>query len=278
MARIRMLKPEFFIDSKLGRKSAFARLLFLGLWGHADREGRLEEDIDVLKIQILPYDDVDIKGLLDELLGGQVVGYEVSGRRYLQIRNFVKHQRPHTKEPASTLPAPTVEDMGKATEKHGEPCKKEAKTQTNSKVRCKVKSKVRCKITDSNEPSLTDFQNLWNKYAETSRIVKCRELNDERKAKCRLRLAERPLHEWEEVFSKCAKTPFLNGAGNTGWRASFDWIIVNSTNALKVLEGKYDDASQSKSEYREYVDRKKTAPEPIPVDVAAIIAKAGAGH
>ena len=106
MARARLLKPGFFSNDRLAEASLAARLLFAGLWTVADREGRLEDRPKRIKAGVLPYDDVDVDLLLDELaLGGFVVRYEVAGQRLIQVVTFAKHQSPHPKEPASQLPA-----------------------------------------------------------------------------------------------------------------------------------------------------------------------------
>ena len=41
MARIRTIKPEFFTSDDICALSPRARLLYIGLWCEADREGRL---------------------------------------------------------------------------------------------------------------------------------------------------------------------------------------------------------------------------------------------
>lgn len=84
-----------------------ARILFAGLWCHADRAGRLEDRPKKLKAVILPYDDCDLSGLLDQLASnGFINRYERDGADYIQILSFNKHQNPHVKEPDSTIPAP----------------------------------------------------------------------------------------------------------------------------------------------------------------------------
>lgn len=45
----------------------------------------------------------------------------------------------------------------------------------------------------------------------------------------------------QQVFDKAEASSFMRGDNNRGWRADFDWIFNNSTNWLKILEGKYDD-------------------------------------
>lgn len=118
MPRARTLKPDFFSDEEVATLSPLARLFFQGLWCYADRDGRLEDRPARLKVQILPYDDVDANVLLDEIAGrGFVTRYEADGKRLVQIRSFGKHQHPHPKEPASELPAmPSVKTENAASE------------------------------------------------------------------------------------------------------------------------------------------------------------------
>jgi len=107
MARARNIKPGFFTNDLLAECQPLARILFQGLWCHADREGRIEDRPKKFKAEILPYDQCDADLLLTELeSSGFIVRYESSGKRYLQVVNFSKHQNPHIKEPESTIPAP----------------------------------------------------------------------------------------------------------------------------------------------------------------------------
>lgn len=107
MARARNIKPGFFTNDALAEVPALGRILFQGLWCHADREGRLEDRPRKLKAEILPYDDCDIETLLNALASrGFILRYQVGESRYIQVVKFTKHQNPHIKEPASSIPAP----------------------------------------------------------------------------------------------------------------------------------------------------------------------------
>lgn len=112
MARARNIKPDVFKNVHLGKCSPYARLLFQALWTLADREGRLEDEPEEIKIDTLPYDDVDIDQLLGELTHPSdhkrqfISRYTVDGYRYIQIVNFKKHQKPHPNEKPSEIPAP----------------------------------------------------------------------------------------------------------------------------------------------------------------------------
>jgi hypothetical protein len=108
MARQRLLKPEFFHDEVLASCAPHARLLFEGLWVLADREGRLREQPAVIHGAIFPYEpDLKVGSMLDDLHSRNfLIRYEVEGRRYIQVRNFLKHQKPHIKEAQSVIPPP----------------------------------------------------------------------------------------------------------------------------------------------------------------------------
>lgn len=107
MARTRNLKPSFFTNEKLADLDPLARLLFQGLWLHADKEGRLEDRPRKLKAEILPYDECNIGDLLAALNdAGFIERYEVGGVAYIALPTFRKHQNPHPKESDSEIPAP----------------------------------------------------------------------------------------------------------------------------------------------------------------------------
>ena len=81
---------------------------------------------------------------------------------------------------------------------------------------------------------------LWNSATSGSAMPQAKELNADRAAKVRARIRERSLEQWQAIFERMKTTPFLNGDNDRGWRATFDWIMSNASNASKVIEGKYD--------------------------------------
>jgi len=128
VARIRYIKPEYFLDEELADLGMQARLLFIGLWTIADRDGRLEDRPRKIKAQIFPYDAVDVDNILNELSPKFIVRYKIAEHCYIQIRNFKKHQRPHTKEADSVIPTCPKEQFAQATKLHGKPEKNGAST------------------------------------------------------------------------------------------------------------------------------------------------------
>lgn len=111
MARSRNIKPGFFSNEHLAEVDFATRLLFIGMWTEADREGRLEDRPRRLKMALFPADNVDIDAMLYSLHDLEFIDrYSVNGRNYIQVVNWAKHQNPHLKEAKSTIPEkPVVE-------------------------------------------------------------------------------------------------------------------------------------------------------------------------
>lgn len=107
MPRARSIKPGFFRNELLCEMQPWTRLLFIGLWTIADRSGRLEDRPKRIKAEVFPYDNFNIDNGLEELSKAKfIIRYEVAGIRYIAIPTWCKHQNPHVKEAASTIPAP----------------------------------------------------------------------------------------------------------------------------------------------------------------------------
>jgi hypothetical protein len=108
VARIRTIKPEITQSESLGRVSRDARLCFYNLFTIVDDAGRTRGASRLLASLLFPYDEDAgglIGGWLDELERENCIGrYEVDGNYYLQITNWLKHQKIDKPSP-SRLPA-----------------------------------------------------------------------------------------------------------------------------------------------------------------------------
>lgn len=114
MARIRTIKPEFFTSEDVLALSPLARLLYVGTWLEADREGRLTWKPLTLKVRYLPSDTCDIKALCDEITNRRLVVLYGDGLAF--IPRFKDHQYINGKESPSKLPPPSQEDMSRASD------------------------------------------------------------------------------------------------------------------------------------------------------------------
>lgn len=93
MARIRTIKPDFWSDDVITECSLSARLLFIGTWNFADDKGNLDRSAKQIKARVFPVDAIDCEPLLKELIAhGLLIEYSVSGKTYLHINGFDKHQ------------------------------------------------------------------------------------------------------------------------------------------------------------------------------------------
>jgi hypothetical protein len=139
MPRIRTIKPEFPQSETIGRLSRDARLLFIMLWTFVDDSGRARASSRLLASALYPYDE-DAGGLIERWLveldrEGCIRRYIIDGKSYLDIPNWLKHQkidRPSPSripefdeasraldEPSSTDLGPRIKDLGSRTKDLG---------------------------------------------------------------------------------------------------------------------------------------------------------------
>lgn len=106
MARARNIKPATMENEDLAALPCETRLLFIYLWMLADREGRLEDRPKRIRAQAFPYDTTfDVDRMLSDLQASAfILRYTVEGQGFIQITNFIKHQRPHSNETCSEIP------------------------------------------------------------------------------------------------------------------------------------------------------------------------------
>lgn len=100
------MKPEFFRHEELyeaERNAALPlRLAFIGLWTCCDKNGVFPWRPRALKLDVLPYDDVDFTAVLTALEGaGFVMQFEHDGALYGFVPTFTEHQRFTGKEAQS---------------------------------------------------------------------------------------------------------------------------------------------------------------------------------
>lgn len=116
MARIRTIKPEFFRHEELYQaeqeEGLPLRVAFAGLWTACDKAGRFRWQPRQLKLDCLPFDDVDFSRVLDALWSrGFLVKYEVDGRQFGFVPSWDRHQFVNNKERASDLPEPNENNI-----------------------------------------------------------------------------------------------------------------------------------------------------------------------
>lgn len=246
MARARNIKPGFFINVELGELKPITRLLFIGLWTIADREGRLKDQPQKIKVQILPYDKCNIDKLLDELYDKDfIIRYEANGCRLIQINNFNKHQNPHIKEQASELPAPNKygAETGQEQEKHGS-CPADSLNLIPDSLNPCTDNSDTIQVSEVDPCPYEKIKTLYNETC--SSLPQVRTVSSERKKSIKARWAQYDcdIGVFAELFTKASQSKFLGGDNDRKWKADFDWLI-NDNNMAKVLEGKYRNKTEA---------------------------------
>ena len=105
MARIRTIKPKFWDDTKIGKLSRDARLLYIGLWTFSDDIGVVVGDSIWLKSKVFPYDHIQIqqfdKWIMELVRNGFICLLSYKDERFIYLPNFTRHQvinRPNVSE------------------------------------------------------------------------------------------------------------------------------------------------------------------------------------
>lgn len=100
MARIRSIKPEFWVDDKIVDLSLLGKLLYIGLWNFADDEGYIFDSHRQIKRQVFPDNDYDVQGALEELTSaGLLAKLDSDQGGVLFIIHFSQHQKPQHPTP-----------------------------------------------------------------------------------------------------------------------------------------------------------------------------------
>ncbi len=77
----------------------------------------------------------------------------------------------------------------------------------------------------------------WNTFAEKTGLNVVKRMNSQRISKTKLRLSTEGF-SFDEILDIIPKCPFLLGH-KEDWKVSFNWLIANDENWVKVIEGSY---------------------------------------
>jgi hypothetical protein len=118
------------------------------------------------------------------------------------------------------------------------------------------------------------YQKIQEVFNSTCvRLPKIKSISGERQKAVSARFKTYGFDGLVEVFQKAAISEFLNGnvPGKREWKADFDWLM-NVTNIVKVLEGKYDNknfnatSEQEKPPWETFVPSPKDGEWEVPPD------------
>lgn len=111
-----------------------------------------------------------------------------------------------------------------------------------------LKTHIREEEDKANKPEISNKpQQLADRYnAICTSLPKVVRLTDKRRRAVRLIYGKGYTPEQlDEVFRKAQASSFCTGQNDRHWKADFDWLL-NESNLVKVLEGKYDNPAAAK--------------------------------
>lgn len=100
---------------------------------------------------------------------------------------------------------------------------------------------------ESNKTKISKAQQVVDRYnAICTNLPRVVRLTDKRRRAVRLIYGKGYTPEQlDEVFRKAQSSSFCTGENDRHWKADFDWLL-NESNLVKVLEGKYDNPAAAK--------------------------------
>lgn len=167
MARIRTIKPEFWVSEQVVECSTTARLLFIGLWNFCDDAGRHPLKPRTIKMKVFPADDIDCAPLLAELAdNGLIETYDVKGEQYLQVTgwNHQKIEKPTVRFPSPSdgrpLDDPSTTDSTTPRRPVDDPSPPEGKGREGNRKGSKQTSSP----DESGDGDSIPFETFWQRY------------------------------------------------------------------------------------------------------------------
>lgn len=85
----------------------------------------------------------------------------------------------------------------------------------------------------------------WNLFCDKNpTFSKIREISEKRRSYLKKRFLRDSFRGFDKILNAIKQQPFLTGENERKWVATFDWLIENDTNYLKVLELRYKNKSK----------------------------------
>lgn len=262
MARIRSIKPKFWDDTKIGRISRDARLLYIGLWNFSDDIGVVIGDSIWLKSKIFPYDQIQIqqfeKWMNELVINGFICLLSYKGERFIYLPSFTRHQvinKPNYDD--LNIPKSLIDNVK---DKITEQSRNDTVSFTEQSVLIIGRGKGEGDIppiippgdnspSDESKDEKINYNALMDTFNKMfdGKLPKVTSMTDKRKKAVKARASENGKSAIMTVFNNVLQSPFLLGRNNENWRCDFDWIF-RPTKFIKILEGNYNGTRLSKNQ------------------------------
>ena len=241
MARIRTIKPEFWLNEELANVSEPARLVAIGLLNLSDDEGWFKAHARLVESALFPFSEpsVSIQQCLSDLSQiGYIRIYEGSdGKQYGTVVKFSEHQRVNRPSPSKI--GPLIEFTEDSLITHEQlTVGKERKGREGNRER-KGKESIPDSIKTSFDDIIDNIIDLYHHQLPNLSVIKVRTGVIKKQLTARLQDKDRQDGDWwREYFGQVASSDWLMGrSGN--FKCTLQWLTL-PTNMDKVLNGQYD--------------------------------------
>ena len=117
-----------------------------------------------------------------------------------------------------------------------------------------------------------EFANTWNRLR--GKLPKVDKFTDGRRKKVQARIrAGLTIERFSEAVENCRVKPFLMGENDSGWVATFDWLVKNSENIEKAITNPYGLNKPNGG----YANGRSNDPRTVTQSVQDVIGRARAG-
>lgn len=267
----RMLR-DWTGSDKINNISVHAERFLIRLIMKVDDYGCFYADSRLLKANLFPLildnvRDADILRWMAECQkAGLIVVYENSGKRYVMIVDFKQRlDRAKSKYPlpnGNELPVivndipPEQKGTGTEPEKNRANALVDANAPTDARTRLKheytemlttvtgkdskeIWTSLKGFIGERKPDFIEPFIDSWNLFASIYKLSSIESISESRRKKFGTRCGETGF-DFLRVLEKIKSSPHLKGDNQRGWKVTFDWIIENDKNYLKIIEGQYE--------------------------------------
>lgn len=248
-SRQRFIHPEFWNDEDIAKLPFECRLFFAGLFSNADDDGRIQANPAYLRSVIFPFDDIAVarvKEMRDTVISviKSIVFYHVDDKEYIAFKSWNRWQKPKYPTPSKLPPPPcdSGETLPKDCGNIGGILEEDLLPGMGREGKGMGRDRDGCdSISPSPKPEAIDYEAIVEIYhTQCSSLPKIRDMTDKRRKATRaLWKKYRDLEVFEELFRKAEASDFLSGRNGSWSGCGFDWLM-NTNNAVKVLEGNYD--------------------------------------
>jgi len=126
---------------------------------------------------------------------------------------------------------------------------------TGSETTCNLYGKNKKVIIEGYNKIYMDWEQSifasWNSFCDKyPTLSKIKEISEKRRTKLKKRFEKKSFQDFKAILKAIEEQPFLRGENQRKWVVSFDWLIENDTNYLKVLEYRYKQKSGWLDEFK----------------------------